>query len=396
MVTPERKASPASMLVAPRNPVTRWNRKALMAGAGVLAGLVALGFYLGFGGAKPRGARQVDAQASVDTSSPQRPEIAGRFAQGYGDPGLQAPALGTATLPLPSTQVPIGVSETTLPPPATPDPALQAAREEARAASGAGPFFQGGDRAVASSEPTMGGYVGTPGLASPAEPVAEVGPQNGQAAKRQFLAGAKSQDYLTNTLLAPLSPWEIKAGTLIPAALITAINSDLPGEVVAQVTRPVYDHVTGKTVLIPQGSRLIGQYDAQVAYGQDRALVAWTRIIMPNGSSINLGSMPGTDLAGASGLSDRTDGHFGQLARGIALTTLFSIGAASAQDAGNRSSGGLVVNSTANGVANQAQQVGQRITERDLGRQPTLRIRAGWLVQVLVNKDIVLAPYPAP
>ena len=396
MSEPERKASPASMLVAPRNPVTRWNRKALMAGAGVLAGLVALGFYLGFGGAKPRGAGQVDAQASVDTSSPQRPEIAGRFAQGYGDPGLQPPALGTATLPPPGTQVPVGVSETTPLPPAPPDPAFQAAREEARAASGAGPFFQGGDRAVASSEPSMSGYAGAPGLASPAEPVAEVGPQNGQAAKRQFLAGAKSQDYLTNTLLAPLSPWEIKAGTLIPAALITAINSDLPGEVVAQVTRPVYDHVSGKTVLIPQGSRLIGQYDAQVAYGQDRALVAWTRIIMPNGSSINLSAMPGTDLSGASGLSDRTDGHFGQLARGIVLSTLFSIGAASAQDAGNRSSGGLVINSTANGVANQAQQVGQRITERDLGRQPTLRIRAGWPVQVLVNKDIVLAPYPAP
>ena len=92
---------------------------------------------------------------------------------------------------------------------------------------------------------------------------------------------------------------------MIPAALITAINSDLPGEVIAQVTEPVYDHATGRTVLIPQGSRLIGQYDSQVAYGQERALIAWNRVIMPNGRSINIGSMTGADLTGASGLHDR-------------------------------------------------------------------------------------------
>jgi type IV secretion system protein VirB10 len=115
---------------------------------------------------------------------------------------------------------------------------------------------------------------------------------------------------------------------------------------------------------------------------------------MPDGRSINIGSMAGADLSGAAGLQDKTDGHFGQLARGVILSTLFSVGAAAAQDAGNRSSGALVINSAASGVSNSAQQVGQQITGRDLNRQPTLRVRAGWPVRVLVSKDMILAPYP--
>ncbi len=192
----------------------------------------------------------------------------------------------------------------------------------------------------------------------------------------------------------PISPWEVKAGTIISAALITAINTDLPGQVIAQVTEPVYDHRTGRTVLIPQGSRLIGQYDSQVAYGQSRALIAWNRVIMPDGRSINIGSMAGADLSGAAGLQDQTDGHFWQLARGIALSTVFSVGAAAAQDAGTRSSGGLVINSAGSGISTSAQQVGQQVTARDLNRQATLRIRAGWPLWVMVNKDMILAPYP--
>ena len=398
MAAPERKASPASVLTGPRPPVTRWNRKYLLAGSAALASVVALGFYLGFGGSHTRAAQDQDPQAAADTQTPQRPEIANRFARGYGDPGLQASAPGMATLPPPGAdmagQPAAGVAAA---PPAPPvDPAVQEARDQARAARAAGPFFGGqpvqvADRDVAAPAAGLAALAGR--AASPAERSAEVQPQNGQGAKRQFLAGSRSEDYLANPLLPPLSPWEVKAGTLISAALITAINSDLPGEVIAQVTRPVYDHVTGRTVLIPQGARLIGQYDSQVAYGQERALIAWNRIVMPDGRSINIGSMTGADLSGASGLRDRTDGHFGQLARGILLSTIFSIGAASAQDAGTRSSGGLVVNSAASGISNQAQQTGQRITERDLNRQATITVRAGWPLQVIVNKDMILAPY---
>lgn len=395
-----RKAAPDSVLAAPRNPVTRWNRKYLIAGAAGLAGIVAVGFYLGFGGAHAPQARPETLSDSADTGQVQTPAISTRYAAGYADPALQTQALpGTAALPPPESAasgLPIG---TTPPPaPAQVDPAVQAAREQALAARSAGPFFGGPPSATAAAPAGDLATLAQPVAASAgatAEPAAaEVQPANGQAAKRQFAANARTDDYLANPLQPALSPWEVKAGSIISAALVTAINSDLPGQVIAQVTEPVYDHRTGRTVLIPQGSRLIGQYDSQIAYGQNRALVAWNRIIMPDGRSINIGSMAGADVSGAAGLQDKTDGHFGQLARGVILSTLFSVGAAAAQDANDRSSGALVVNSSASGVANAAQQVGQQITGRDLNRQPTLRVRAGWPVRVLVSKDMILAPYP--
>jgi type IV secretory pathway VirB10-like protein len=397
---PERKASSASVLSAPRSPVTRWNRKYLMAGAAVLASLVAGGFYLGFGGAHGSKGRPDDSQNAADTSSPQTPEIATRYAAGYADPAVRP---GTTSLPPPDAPPPAGGTPPAAGQPGQPapvDPAVQAAREQALAARSANPFFGGAQAQpqVASQTPDPSPMLAAalaPGLgALPVPAAGDVQPANGQAGKRQFAAGARVDDYLTNPLQAPISPWEVKAGTIIPAALITAINSDLPGQVIAQVTEPVYDHRTGRTVLIPQGSRLIGQYDSQVAYGQSRALIAWNRVIMPDGRSINIGSMAGADLSGAAGLQDQTDGHFWQLARGVALSTVFSVGAAAAQDAGTRSSGGLVINSAGSGISTSAQQVGQQVTARDLNRQATLRIRAGWPLRVIVNKDMILAPYP--
>ena len=392
---PERKAPPASVLAAPRNPVTRWNRKYLLAGAAALASIVGLGFYIGFGGANASPKRAQDLQAAADTDTPQQPEIASRYAQGYADPAVKVEETppGVAALPPPggAAAPPGGAAGA---PAAQPDPAVVEALAQAKAARSASPFFAGaqGDVAAPPDPPAPVAFVAQePG--GPVRDIADVQLQNGQGEKRQFAAASRADDYLTNPLRGPISQWEVKAGTIIPAALITAINSDLPGEVIAQVTEPVYDHETGRTVLIPQGSRLIGQYDSQVAYGQSRALVAWNRIIMPNGRSINIGSMTGADLSGASGLEDRVNGHFWQLAKGIVLSTIFSVGAASAQDASARSSGELVINSTANGVSNEAQEVGQRITERDLNRQPTIQVRAGWPLRVIVNKDMILAPY---
>lgn len=395
--THSRKATPDSVLAAPRNPVTRWNRKYLIAGAAGLAGIVALGFYLGFGGAHAPQARPETLSDSADTGQVQTPAISTRYAAGYADPALQTQALpGTVALPPPEGAAGLPVGTPPASAPAQVDPAVQAAREQALAARSAGPFF-GGPPPAAAAAPAgnlapLAPVAVSAGASEPA--AAEVQPANGQAAKRQFAANARTDDYLANPLQPPLSPWEVKAGSIISAALITAINSDLPGQVIAQVTEPVYDHRTGRTVLIPQGSRLIGQYDSQVAYGQNRALVAWNRIIMPDGRSINIGSMAGADVSGAAGLHDKTDGHFGQLARGAILSTLLSVGAAAAQDADERSSGVIVANSALTGVSNAAQQIGQQVVGRDLNRQPTLRVRAGWPVRVLVSKDMILAPYP--
>ena len=388
---PERKAPAASMLAAPRHPVTRWNRKYLLAGAAALAAIVGLGFYLGFGGASATPKKPADPQAAADTQNLQKPDIANRFPGGYADPAVGAAAPGTASLP-PAEASGQGGTATT---PAPADPARAEAVAQASAARGASPFF-GGAPSQGAADPGPGplAFAAPPGPGQPARDASEVAIQNGQGEKRQFAAGARADDYLASPLRGPISPWEVKAGTVIPAALITAINSDLPGEVIAQVTEPVYDHATGRTVLIPQGSRLVGQYDSQVAYGQERALIAWNRVIMPNGASINIGSMTGADLTGASGLHDKVNDHFAQLAKGIVLSTLFSVGAASAQDAAARGSGELVINSAASGVSTEAQQVGQQITARDLGRQPTITVRAGWPLRVLVNRDMILAPYP--
>jgi type IV secretion system protein VirB10 len=389
------KVAPESVLVAPRLPVTRWNRRYLLAAAGALAALVAAGFYIGFGGANARVAKQAPPPAADVT--PSSPAISDRYARGYADPSVQAIALGGVSLPPPGgAPAPGGPVPAAPPPPPPPvDPAIQQARDQALAARSANPFFAAapiGEDAETPAAPVSAAPP-VPAPASPT-PTADVQPANGQGGKRQFLAAARSDDYLANPLRAAESPWEVKAGTVIPAALITALNSDLPGEVIAQVTEPVYDHVTGRTVLIPQGSRLIGQYDSQIAYGQQRALIAWTRIIMPDGRSINIGSMSGADLSGAAGLQDRVDDHWGQLARGILLSTVFSVGAASAQDASARSSGSLVLNSAGTGVSTEAQEVGEQVTARDLNRQPTIKVRAGWPVMVLVNKDMILAPYP--
>lgn len=123
----------------------------------------------------------------------------------------------------------------------------------------------------------------------------------------------------TNRLQPPGSPYQVMAGTIIPAALVTGINSDLPGQVIASVTEPIYDTATGRYLLIPQGTRLIGRYDSQVSFGQRRVLLVWTRLIMPDTSSIALDRLPGIDAAGYSGLEDGVDWHWDRILMGAAL-----------------------------------------------------------------------------
>lgn len=187
-------------------------------------------------------------------------------------------------------------------------------------------------------------------------------------------------------LTPPRSRYEIQAGHVIPAALVTALNSDLPGRVIAQVTAPVYDSVTGDHLLIPQGARLIGAYENGVRYGDRRILLVWNRLILPNGWSINLREMPATDGAGASGLQDRTDNHLDRLGAAIGLSAIISVIA-------NESEDGETLGDVA---AQQAADTGGRIVDRDLDVRPTLRIRAGAPVRVLVTRDIELRPYVGP
>jgi len=176
---------------------------------------------------------------------------------------------------------------------------------------------------------------------------------------------------------------------VIPAALITGIRSDLPGEITAQVTEAVYDSPTGKYLLIPQGAKLIGQYDSSVAFGQSRVLLVWTRLIMPNGTSIVLERLPGADAGGYAGLEDEVDNHWLMLFEAAALSTLLSVGA----EAGTSNSENNLAQAIREGASNSVSQVGQRIVERQLNIQPTLTIRSGFPVRIMVNHDLVLAPF---
>ena len=182
------------------------------------------------------------------------------------------------------------------------------------------------------------------------------------------------------------------AGTIIPAALITGINSDLPGQVLASVTENVYDTATGRHLLIPQGSRLLGQYDSQVAFGQRRVLLVWTRLILPDASSITLDRLPGVDTPGYAGLQDDVDWHWQQLLAGAALSTL--IGVAAELAAPDRNNGQTqVVIATRQSLQDSVNQAGQEFTRRSLNVQPTLTVRPGFPLRVIANRDLVLRPY---
>ncbi len=217
---------------------------------------------------------------------------------------------------------------------------------------------------------------------------------NRQDDKREFTRSHRVADSTRDPIvLTPANAIYLGAGTIIPAVLLTGINSDLPGMITAQVAEPIYDTVTGKRILIPQCSTLIGEYDSRFTFGQERVLFVWTRVRFPNGRSLNLDGMPGTDLSGFAGVSDQVDNHWWRLAKGVVLGSL--LGAAAQQSYG----GGL---STANpslgqlaaaGAAQNINSSGQQIVQKNLQVQPTLVIRPGQRVAVFVTKDIVLPPY---
>lgn len=186
------------------------------------------------------------------------------------------------------------------------------------------------------------------------------------------------------------SPYVVQAGAVIPAALITGIRSDLPGQVTAQVTEHVYDSPTGSHLMIPQGARLIGQYDSQVAFGQRRVLLVWNRIVMPDGTSIVLERLQGTDPQGFSGLEDQVDYHWGQLFRAAALSTLLGVGTQLA--IGDESEIARAIRESAQ---DSASDIGQQIVRRQINIQPTLTVRPGFPVRVIVQRDLVMQPYGA-
>lgn len=258
------------------------------------------------------------------------------------------------------------------------DPEEERRRAEEEAARLSNLFFQSGQRtgappgtAVGLAGPDLGGQPAT------------------QDRHSAFLNGPVDRQTVTpDSVAPPASPYILQAGAVIPAAMITGIRSDLPSQITAQVTENVYDSPTGSLLLIPQGTRIIGQYDAGVTFGQRRVLLVWNRLILPNGRSIVLERQPGEDASGYAGLEDGVDYHWWDLMKAAGLSTLLSIGAELATDDEDR-----LIRAIRDGAQDTINQAGQQIVQRQLQVAPTLTIRPGFPVRVIVTRDLVLERY---
>lgn len=306
-------------------------------------------------------------------------------------PTLGAPLPGDLGLSVVEREKALGLTTTGL----RPDPEEDASRAErlrlaqqARQAREAGVFFRISNEARDEERRPAGD-----GAEAPRTGAERLGLERGPGAqqhKLDFLNDrAEEEVYNPHALHRPASPYQVMAGTVISASLITGLNSDLPGLVTAQITENVYDSLTGRTVLVPQGARLIGRYDSVVASGQSRVLLVWQRIVMPNGRSVVLDNFPATDRAGYAGLEDEVDVHGWQLLKGVVLSTLLGVG--TELTFGDDESD--LVRALRQSTQQSVNQAGQRITERALDIPPTLKVRPGWPLRVVVHKDLVLEPY---
>ena len=280
-------------------------------------------------------------------------------------------------------------------------------REDGARSAGVG--FTGGDTGGASARPA--GLVATSASVDPAAalsdrlldaagramPGASGGTSgrdedNRQDDKNSFADKDRSTDFdLRHGLQMPRSPYTLFAGTIVPCIMMQGINSDLPGQISCMVSQNVYDTVTGKYLLLPQGTKAIGTYDSRISYGQSRVLVVWTRLLRPDGSSIALEGMPGTDLSGYAGLTGRVNNHYMRLLGGVVLGSIIGAGAqvAAGANAQNPSFSQLAVQ----GVGQNINQAGQQITRKNLNIQPTIEVKPGERLNIFATKDLILPAY---
>lgn len=391
-------------------PVTRLNRRMLAVLAGGLATAVLGGTIWSLQSTQRRGAADQKELYNVDRVS--RSEGLDRLPADYSKlPPTLPPAVPQLGVPLPGDLGgPIHKAEQQTQgygyqqPGHDPAEVERLARlKQAEEAAASSVFFRSSGQKVAA--PTRAAPAAQVAANAAFDPMA-VGPastaaqsadptavQNRQEQKEAFLNKSGSTETRNSgNLQMPASPYQVMAGTVIAAALVTGIKSDLPGDVIATVTEPVYDTATGKYMLIPQGSRLLGNYNSQVSYGQSRVQVVWNRVILPDTSSFQLDKLVGTDPAGYTGLEDGVDWHWDRVFAGAALTTLLGIGAELAAPE-NRNGGDRVIIAGRDSLKDSVNQAGQEMTRRNMNMQPTLTERPGLPVRVIVNRDLVLRPY---
>ena len=382
-----RRDSAAPMRLRGEPPrVTRLSRKAL-AGIGLVASIglgAALIYALQTRNAGPR-----NEELYSTTNRPTADGLAG-LPRDYTGPRLGPPLPGDLGRPILNAQ---DRGQPVVPPTIQPtvDAAEQRRLAEQEAARTSRVFFQTEARALAAP-PALGGAATSAnltGLALPGQFNTPTAQERAQDRQLAFLNAATDRRTVApDRVMAPASPYVLQAGAVIPAALITGIRSDLPGQLTAQVTENIYDSPTGRLLLVPQGTRIIGQYDNAVQFGQRRVLLVWNRLIMPNGRSIVLERQPGADTAGYAGLEDGVDYHWWDLAKAAGLSTLLSVGAELAVDDDDR-----LLRAIRNGGQDTINDAGQQIIRRQLNVAPTLTIRPGFPVRVIVTRDLILEPY---
>ncbi|EAL7895571.1 conjugal transfer protein TrbI [Campylobacter coli] len=209
---------------------------------------------------------------------------------------------------------------------------------------------------------------------------------------QQFLSQKKDNGYLKYVKQKPLSTYEIKAGWNIPAILITGVNSDLPGQILAQVTQNVYDSATGKYLLIPQGTKVVGAYSSNIIYGQSRLLVAWNKLIFPNGDTLNLDGMQGTSQDGYTGFEDQVDNHYFRIFGSAFLLSSISAGIALSDNSDTNSEKETASDKAIAQAIQQMGQVASEMIRKNMNISPTLKIRPGYKFNIFVTKDIILEP----
>ncbi|RUV26106.1 MULTISPECIES: TrbI/VirB10 family protein [unclassified Mesorhizobium] len=359
--------------------VTRLSRK-------VLAGL-GLAASLSIGGALIYALQTRDTgkhgEELYSTSNRQPADGLANLPHDYSGPLLGPPLPGDLGRPILDAQ---SKGQPVAPPTiATPsvDEVEQRRKAEEEAARTSHVFFQTGAQSAIRAQSSGDTGELTPASLDPAS-------QASQDRQMAFLKTTTDRRTVApDHVVPPASPYVLQAGAVVPAALITGIRSDLPGQITAQVTENVYDSPTGRALLIPQGTRVVGEYDNNVGFGQRRVLLVWNRLIFPDGRSIVLERQPGADGGGYAGLQDGIDHHWGELFKAAALSTILSVGA----EAGSSGQGSDIVRALRSGVSDSVSQVGQQIVQRQLQIAPTLTIRPGFPVRVIVTHDLMLEPY---
>lgn len=364
--------------------VMRLSRKTL-AGAGVALGL-------GIGGTLIYALRPPDRETAanlIDTQSRNKADVVTSAPSDYSKvPRLGPPLPGDLGRPIVAAQA----SGRDISPQ---DPRLAALRQARQRAAQERESARTSTVFASGSDPTGSGDLATAPAAADAaaansrqSPASASTAPDGQSEKRAFLkAGADRTTVSTERISAPGSPYVLQAGSVIPAALITGIRSDLPGQITAQVTQNVYDSPTGRLLLIPQGSRLIGDYDSAVSAGQNRVLLAWDRLILPGGRSVLLDRQPGADASGMAGLQDRTDYHWGNMLKAAMVSTLLGIASQLAANGNDDLTRALRY-----GSEDTINQAGQQIVQRQVQIPPALTVRPGYPLNVIVTRDLILEP----